>query len=151
MTNRKLLLGFGLGAGLVILMKMTSKKEAPEPPASVKTALEAASKKYSVPYQVLKSVAWVESNYKQSSVSSVGAIGIMQLMPATAESLGVDPYDAAQNIMGGAKFLSALYKKYGDWNKAFAAYNWGPGNVDKNITWPSSVSSYVKKVNSLIA
>jgi hypothetical protein len=64
--------------------------------------------------------------------SKTGALGIMQLMPDTAKALGVDPYDAQQNLAGGLKFLGSLLKRYGgNVEEALAAYNWGPGNLDK--------------------
>lgn len=92
-----------------------------------------ASETYGVSENLLKAVAKAESNFNASCVSSAGAIGIMQLMPDTASSLGVqNPYNAEENIMGGAKYLSQLLAKYnGDTATALAAYNAGPGNVDK--------------------
>ncbi len=73
-----------------------------------------------------------ESAFVPCAVSSKGALGLMQLMPATAEQLGVgDPLDAEQNVLGGAKYLKQLYTRYaGDLNKTLGAYNAGPGNVD---------------------
>lgn len=138
-----------VGGAAVMFVKLfkkgTTMKE--KPSKAIAAALQAASAKYTVPLAVLTGVAYVESRFDNSVVSPVGAIGVMQLMPRTAAALGVDPYNATQNIMGGAKYLSALYKKYGNWNQAFAAYNWGPGNVDKYDTLPGSVQNYVKKVN----
>lgn len=109
-----------------------------------------AASKYNVSESLLKSVAKAESNFNTNAVSSAGAIGIMQLMPSTAESLGVtDPYDATQNIMGGAKLLSQLLKKYNNnTSLALAAYNAGSGNVDKYGGIPpfKETQNYVKKV-----
>lgn len=92
-----------------------------------------ASQTYNVDKSLLLAVAKTESNFNASATSSAGAKGIMQLMDGTAKSLGVtNPYDAEQNIMGGAKYLSQLLEKYnGDTTKALASYNGGMGNVNK--------------------
>ncbi len=80
----------------------------------------------------VQSVARVESGLRQNAVSPKGALGLMQLMPGTANQLGVDPTLAAENAEGGAKFLRQLLLKYnGDAVLALAAYNAGPGAVDK--------------------
>lgn len=94
---------------------------------------EKASTTYKVDKQLLIAVAKTESNFDAKATSGVGAKGIMQLMDRTAKSLGVkDSYDAEQNIMGGAKYLSQLLKQYnGDTDKALASYNGGSGNVAK--------------------
>ena len=101
---------------------------------------------------LLKSIARAESNFNTSAVSSAGAVGIMQLMPATAASLGVtDSYDAYQNIMGGANLISQLLARYnGDTSLALAAYNAGSANVDKYGGIPpfSETQNYVQKVLS---
>jgi soluble lytic murein transglycosylase-like protein len=93
----------------------------------------AASKKHGVSLDLLKAVAKTESNFNPSATSRCGAMGVMQLMPETAEGLGVtDAYDAEQNVMGGAKLLSQLLGRYdGQTELALAAYNAGAGNVDK--------------------
>jgi soluble lytic murein transglycosylase-like protein len=135
------------GVAIAFLRLFAKKKTITSPPKAIAAALQAASKKYNVPLSILTGVAYVESRFDNSQISPAGAIGVMQLMPGTASGLGVDPYNATQNIMGGAKYLSILYKKYGDWNTVFAAYNWGPGNVDKSIPWPGSVQLYIRKVN----
>lgn len=95
-------------------------------------ALAAAT--YQVPEALLKAMAKQESDFDPNAVSSAGAIGIMQLMPSTAAGLGVeDPYDPKQNIMGGAKYVSQLYRTFGSYPNALelviAAYNAGPGAV----------------------
>lgn len=109
-----------------------------------------AADKYNVPVNLLKAVGKAESNFNAKAVSRVGAQGVMQLMPATAKELGVtDAFDAEQNIMGGAKYISRLLKKYnGDTKLALAAYNAGSGNVAKYNGIPpfKETQGYVKKV-----
>lgn len=111
---------------------------------------ERAAKKYNVPVKLLKAVAKAESNFNPDAVSKVGAQGVMQLMPATARELGVvNAFDPEQNIMGGAKYLSALMKKYdGDIKLTLAAYNAGSGNVKKYGGIPpfKETQNYVVKV-----
>ena len=101
---------------------------------------------------MLEAVAYTESSFRANATSYCGAQGIMQLMPATAKSLGVtDAYDPVQNIMGGAKYLSQLLKKYnGNTSLALAAYNGGSGNVAKDNGVPPFCKSYVNKVEALI-
>jgi soluble lytic murein transglycosylase-like protein len=83
--------------------------------------------------QLLEAVAWAESRFRQNAVSSAGAIGVMQLMPATAAQLGVDPHDAAQNVSGGGRYLREMLDRFGgDTAQALAAYNAGPGVVARN-------------------
>lgn len=111
---------------------------------------QAAAKKYDVPVKLLKAVAKTESNFNSRSTSGCGAMGIMQLMPATAKSLGVcDAYDPQQNIMGGAKYLSQLLREFGgNTELAVAAYNAGSGNVRKYNGIPpfAETRNYVGKV-----
>ena len=81
---------------------------------------------------LVEAVAWRESRSRPGVVSRAGAIGEMQLMPATARSLGVDPYDSGQNYQGGATYLAGLLRRYDDnLVLALAAYNAGPGAVDR--------------------
>jgi len=86
------------------------------------------------PPSLVKAVMQVESAGKPEAVSSKGAAGLMQLMPSTAKALGVtDRFDPQQNIEGGSKYLQQMISKYGKKDIAVAAYNWGPGNIDKAI------------------
>lgn len=109
-----------------------------------------AANKYNVPVDLLKAIGKQESNFNPDAVSRCGAQGIMQLMPRTAASLGVDDsFDPKQNIMGGAKYISQLLNKYdGNASLALAAYNAGSNNVAKYGGIPpfKETQNYVKKV-----
>jgi soluble lytic murein transglycosylase-like protein len=93
---------------------------------------DAAADKYRLPRWLVRSVMARESGFHPEAVSPKGAIGLMQLMPETAGELGVDPNDPAQNADAGARYLRDLLARY-DWQlwNALAAYNAGPGAVDK--------------------
>ncbi len=106
------------------------------------------SNAYGVPADVALAVANTESGGNQDAISNKGAIGIFQLMPSTASWLGVDPTNLDDNIKGGVSYLAKLYKQFGDWTLAIAAYNAGPGNVDKYGGVPpfSETQDYVTKV-----
>ncbi len=110
---------------------------------------EDAASGFGLASRLLKAVAKAESNFNPKAVSKAGAMGVMQLMPATARSLGVsDPYDARQNIMGGAKYLKENLDRFGDVRLALAAYNAGPNSVKKYGGVPpySETQNYVKKI-----
>jgi hypothetical protein len=93
---------------------------------------DAAADKYGLPRQLVRSVMAAESGFQPLAVSPKGAIGLMQLMPGTAAQLGVDPFDPAQNVDAGTRYLRELLEKYnGGLRHALAAYNAGPGAVDK--------------------
>lgn len=109
-----------------------------------------ASEKYGVSYDFLTAVAKAESDFNPNCVSSAGAKGIMQIMPAEAKGLGIqDVFDAEQNIMGSAKLLAAHLKKFnGDTTLAAAAYNAGSGRVKQYGGVPpfKETQNYVKKI-----
>ncbi len=115
---------------------------------------EEASNTYNVSKDLLKAIAKTESNFNPSTVSSSGAMGVMQLMPETAASLGVsDAFNVRENILGGAKLISQLLNKYnGDLALSLAAYNAGSGNVDKYGGIPpfTETQNYVNKVISCL-
>jgi soluble lytic murein transglycosylase-like protein len=111
---------------------------------------DAAADKYGLPRRLVRSVMAVESDFQPQAVSPKGAIGLMQLMPATAEALGADPRDPAQNVDAGTRYLRDLLEKYdgGLW-RALAAYNAGPGAVDKYQGVPPYAETihYVGKID----
>lgn len=137
-------------------------------PRQYREAVEMYCEKYAVPSALAFAVIKVESNFKSDAVSSAGAIGLMQLLPSTAQWLAsiyfnenpdeVDLYDADTNIRYGVYYLQYLFSRFGSWEKAIIAYNWGEGNfrdfIDSNGYTEGNYSSipvhetknYVKKV-----
>lgn len=106
-------------------------------PTAYRPAIEAAAARYGLSPAFLDAVARAESGYDPGAVSPAGAIGVMQLMPRTARDLGVDPRDPRQNILGGAAYLRQLLDRFdGDIDRALAAYNAGPGAVERRAGVP---------------
>ena len=102
------------------------------PPLSPMELADAAADRYGLPHALVRSVMAAESGFQPLAISPKGAIGLMQLMPGTAQTLGVDPHDPAQNVDAGARYLRDLLEKYNfGIRHALAAYNAGPGAVDK--------------------
>jgi soluble lytic murein transglycosylase-like protein len=98
-------------------------------------------------------VAWQESRYNQAAISPKGARGVMQLMPATATTLGVDANDLRGNIDGGVAYLAQQMRRYGDLRLALAAYNAGPGAVDRYGDVPpyTETQTYVRSILARLA
>jgi soluble lytic murein transglycosylase-like protein len=109
---------------------------------------EAAARKYGVPVNLFNRLVQQESAWNPRARSPVGAIGLAQLMPQTARGLGVNPHDPKQNLDGGARYLKQQYRKFGTWRLALAAYNAGPGAVEKYAGVPPyrETRNYVKKI-----
>lgn len=117
---------------------------------SIKQMLVEAAQKHGVDHNLVLAVANAESGYRADAVSSAGAVGVMQLMPGTAASLGVtDSFDAKQNIDGGVRYLKQMLGIFdGDTEKALAAYNAGPGAVQKYGGIPpyNETQAYVRNI-----
>lgn len=104
----------------------------PAPPQATADAIHAAAERHQVDERLVTAVAWRESGFNPHAVSSKGARGTMQLMPGTARRLGVDLDDPNGNIDGGVQYLSSMMHRFGgDQAKALAAYNAGPGAVER--------------------
>ncbi|MFO1352996.1 MAG: lytic transglycosylase domain-containing protein [Gammaproteobacteria bacterium] len=119
--------------GVAIIRKLAKKAEHPqEPPTPSRLArlIDRLAKEHGLEPALLDAVIRVESAYQPNATSPKGAMGLMQLMPATARRFGVhDPYDAEDNIRGGARYLRWLLDKFGDVELALAGYNAGEGAV----------------------
>ena len=106
------------------------------------------AERYDIPNQLFFNLVTAESNWDPAIVSPRGAIGLAQLMPGTAEELDVDPWDAYDNLDGGARYLRQQYERFGTWELALAAYNAGPGAVTRHEGIPPfpETEEYVKKI-----
>ncbi|HRJ42408.1 MAG: lytic transglycosylase domain-containing protein [Caldilineaceae bacterium] len=122
------------------------------PPSTFDSLIDEAARRHGVDADLVKSVIKVESNFDPSAVSHAGAKGLMQLMDGTAAELGVrDSFDVAQNIDGGVAYLAQQLRRFqGDERLALAAYNAGPGAVQRHGGIPpfAETQAYVQRVLS---
>ncbi len=137
-------------AALTVTQPATLPAPVPAAPTPAQLA-DAAADKYGLPRELVRSVMRVESGFQPNAISPKGAIGLMQLMPDTARTLGADPNDPVQNVDAGARYLRQLLDKYDGylWH-ALAAYNAGPGAVEKYKGIPpyQETIRYVKKIDA---
>ncbi len=118
-------------------------------PEDIARAIQDASSRYSVSTPLVEAVAWQESRFRQNAVSTKGALGVMQLMPETARRLGVDASDLKGNIDGGVTYLGQMLNRFGgDLPRALAAYNAGPGAVQRYGGVPpyAETQAYVRSI-----
>lgn len=107
-----------------------------------------AARQHGVPEDLFLRLVQQESGWNANARSHKGALGLAQLMPQTARALGVDPYDVQQNLEGGARYLATQYRKFGTWRLALAAYNAGPGAVEryKGVPPYKETQNYVRVI-----
>jgi soluble lytic murein transglycosylase-like protein len=112
------------------------------------SAARTAARKHGVPEHLFLRLVQQESGWNPRALSHKGAIGLAQLMPQTARSLGVNPHNPHENLEGGARYLSRQYRKFGSWRLALAAYNAGPEAVEKYGGVPpyKETRNYVKRI-----
>jgi len=91
-----------------------------------------AAQRHGIPEDLFLRLVQQESGWNPNARSHKGAMGLAQLMPGTAAKLGVNPNDPIQNLNGGARYLRMMYNQFGNWTLALAAYNAGPGAVQKH-------------------
>ncbi len=121
-------------------------------PPALESHIERAARTHDLDPALIRAVIKTESDFDPGAVSAAGAQGLMQLMPGTAADLGVrNPFDPGENIEAGSRYLKKLLDRYdGDLDRALAAYNWGPGNVDRKGIGrlPQETATYLDRVKN---
>jgi soluble lytic murein transglycosylase-like protein len=146
MTNQAALGATTTEAGAAVVGDATWVQLLPEAGREWAPAIEAAAASVGMDPRLLASVVWTESSFTPDAVSSAGAIGLAQLMPGTAQLLGVDPWNPQQNLEGGARYLAHVLERFGSVDSALAAYNAGPGRVEEAGGPPSYTHGYISRV-----
>jgi soluble lytic murein transglycosylase-like protein len=123
-------------------------EQLPEGAAQWVPTIERAAADTGLDPRLLAAMVWQESRFDAGAVSRSGALGLAQLMPATADGLGVDPHDPVQNLEGGARYLAWTIEEFGSIELGLAAYNAGPGNVRAAAGIPDipETQAYVPRV-----
>ena len=112
---------------------------------SVKDLIIQEALQQGVPPELALSVAYQESQFSQDARGRAQEIGIFQLLPSTAEELGVNPYSLEDNIKGGILYLKQQFDRFGDWTTALVAYNAGPSRAAAGII-PDSTKDYIERI-----
>jgi soluble lytic murein transglycosylase-like protein len=140
--------------GVRALIPQTAATPARAAPEEVARAIQDASTRHAISTPLVQAVAWQESRYNQAALSPKGAMGVMQLMPGTARTLGVDASDLKGNVEGGVAYLSQMLQRFeGDLPKALAAYNAGPEAVTRYGGVPpyAETQAYVRSILGRLA
>lgn len=128
--SREMSVAHGLGTSAEIMRRKLAGDYAPSRIASLN---QIASNKYKIPAGILDRLVMDESGYGRNLVSPAGALGPYQFMPDTAKGYGINALDTKQSANSAGRMLAGLFKKYHDWNKVIAAYNWGEYNLNRDI------------------
>lgn len=123
------------------------------PPQKYAATIAAAEAAHGIPKDMLARLLWQECRYREDIItgkvrSPAGAMGIAQFMPATAREMGIDPLNPAQAIDGAGRYLARLFRMFGNWTEALAAYNWGMGNVQRRglASAPTETRNYYRQI-----
>ena len=145
-------LGAGVGAGLGAVSPLANGADSKPTDSKLDQIVQDAAGRHKVDPALVKAVIATESGWNSRAISQKGAMGLMQLIPATAQRFGVgNPFDPAQNVEGGTTYLRSLLDRYnGDLTKSIAAYNAGERAVDQSRGVPAyrETQQYVQKVTS---
>ena len=129
---------------------LTASTKGAAAPTDIRQLIDRVAQQMDLPSRLVHSVVFAESSYRPDAISPAGAQGLMQLMPATAQEVGVkNAFDPQDNLIGGCQYLKGLLEKYnGDLDHTLAAYNWGQGNVDRKglEQMPLETRNYITKV-----